>query len=108
MPEYIDKERLLNAIECVDISDCTDIDDIFIEVERTIDDQPTADVVEVRHGRNITEMHPVDEFICSECGFMCEDLTEKVYDEDGDYFYTREYEFKYCPSCGAKMDKESE
>ena len=47
MPEYINKDKLLNDIECIDISDCTDIDDIFTEFERTIDDQPTADVVEV-------------------------------------------------------------
>ncbi|MGN0444224.1 MAG: hypothetical protein ACI4F5_06390 [Acutalibacteraceae bacterium] len=47
MAEYIDKDKLLNDIECIDISDCTDIDDIFTEVERTIDEQPTADVVEV-------------------------------------------------------------
>lgn len=64
------------------------------------------DVQEVRHGKNITQIHPVDEFICSECGFMSEDLIEKIYDEEGDYFYYREYEFKYCPNCGAKMDKE--
>ena len=47
MPEYIDKDKLLNAIECIDISNCTDVDDIFIEIERTIDEQPTADVVEI-------------------------------------------------------------
>lgn len=47
MAEYTDKDKLLNAIECIDISDCTDIDDIFIEIERTIDEHPTADVVEV-------------------------------------------------------------
>ena len=47
MAEYIDKDKLLNDIEYIDISNCTNIDDIFIEVERTIDEQPDADVVEV-------------------------------------------------------------
>lgn len=47
MDEYIDKDKLLNAIECIDISDCTDVDDIFTEIERTIDEQPAADVVKV-------------------------------------------------------------
>lgn len=104
--EYIEKSKLISDIECIDICDCTDIDDIFIEVERTIDEQPTADVQEVRHGKNITKTRPTDEFICSECGYMNEDITEKVYNEDGDYYFLREYQNKYCPNCGAKIDKE--
>ncbi len=47
MSRYIDVDKLLDDIECIDIIDCTDIDDIFIEVEKTIDEQPTADVAEV-------------------------------------------------------------
>lgn len=47
MNRYIDVDKLMNDIECIDISDCTDIDDILIEVEKTIDEQPTADVAEV-------------------------------------------------------------
>ena len=67
-------------------------------------DEPRADVVEVRHGYNKTSMHPVDEFWCSECGFCCADYAETKYDEDGDYTYSCECEFDYCPKCGAKMD----
>ena len=64
-----------------------------------------ADVVEVKHGENIGTLHPVDEFICSECGIVLEGWTKVVTDEDdGEMFY--EYEFKYCPNCGAKMDGE--
>lgn len=64
--------------------------------------QKEADVAPVVHGKNITDMHPVDEFICSECGI---DLTEFCrYDPEEDVAY--EYEFKYCPNCGAKMDLE--
>lgn len=63
---------------------------------------PAADVAKVVHGKNTTYMHPVDEFICSECGI---DLTEFCrYDPEEDVAY--EYEFKYCPNCGAKMDLE--
>lgn len=75
------------------------------------DFKPKADYVEVRHGYNKTSMHPVDEFWCSECGFCCADYTETKYDEDGDYTYSCECQFSYCPRCGAKMDgkrKESE
>ncbi len=68
---------------------------------------PTADVVEVVHGHNATSMHPVDEFLCSVCGFCCADYSETKYDEDGDYEYSCECEFDYCPKCGAKMDGEN-
>lgn len=98
MAEYIDKEKARKILN----------EDYAYAAPSLLDEVPAADVVEVRHGRNITQMHPVDEFICSECGFMCEDCTEKVFNEDGDYFYTREYEYKYCPSCGSKIDEESE
>ncbi len=90
--EYIEKDKALNAIECIDISDCTDIDDIFTEAERAIDDLPTADVAEVKHG----EWKIVDSDLgwvdgkCSACGYT-------------DCFYESGF-YKFCPECGAKMD----
>jgi hypothetical protein len=54
-----------------------------------IDDIPTADVVEVRHGE-WTKSNPYNRFMnCSVCGFGQDHTT-----------------FKYCPNCGAKMDGE--
>lgn len=90
MPEYIDKDELLNDIECINISDCTDIDDIFIEVERTIDEQPAADVVEVRHGKWNKNGNGRD---CSICGFK---------------YYANGGLFNFCPNCGARMDGDTE
>jgi hypothetical protein len=55
-------------------------------------------------GRNITENHPVDEFVCSECGFICEDWSEVVWDEDANDRNNREFEFNYCPNCGSKIE----
>lgn len=75
-----------------------------VTLESIINAMPTADVVEVVHGHNATSMHPVGEFLCSVCGFCCVDYTETKYDEDGDYAYSCECEFDYCPKCGAKMD----
>ena len=57
MREYIEKDKLLNDIECIDISDCTDIDDIFTEIEKTIDEQPTAEVAEVVRCRDCKYWH---------------------------------------------------
>ena len=53
---------------------------------------PAADVAEVRHGRWI------DDGVCSECGFDAmyyKGIPAQVYTD-------------YCPSCGARMDKEDE
>ena len=47
--------------------------------------------------RNITEENPVDDFICSKCGIHLYDWIKK---DDEDCY---EYEFKYCPNCGAKV-----
>ena len=58
----------------------------------------------VEKGRNFTENHPVDEFVCSECEFICEDWTEVVYDEDANDRNNREFEFRYCPKCGCKLE----
>lgn len=63
---------------------------------------PAADVQEVKHGENITSMHPTDEFICSECGVVLQDVSEYIVEDD----VYREFYFDYCPNCGAKMDKE--
>lgn len=64
-----------------------------------------ANVMEIKYGYNASQMNPVDEFTCSECGFTCTDYSQVKYDEDGDYTYLCECEFKYCPNCGAKMDR---
>lgn len=73
---------------------------------RVINDEnltPTADVTEIRHSKNITKMHPVDEFICSECGLILRDLTEVRIDEENEDECYYEFEVKYCPYCGAKI-----
>lgn len=53
---------------------------------------PAADVAEVRHGRWVRDKWPsgTHKLICSECG----EWSGK--------------QSKYCPSCGARMDKEAD
>ena len=58
---------------------------------------PTADVVEVRHGRLIDKTKTICGqkdfcFVCSECGYK--------------YWYQIPFSFEYCAHCGAKMDGE--
>ena len=63
-----------------------------------------ADIIEIKHGKNISKNHPVDEFICSECGLIMRDLTEVRIDEDNEDELYYEFEFAYCPNCGAKIN----
>lgn len=72
-------------------------DDCLTAVQDTISDIPAADVAEVRHGKWMGEA-----LECSECG----KLISCIYDADGYLADGIEKDFKYCPYCGAKMDKE--
>ena len=46
-----------------------------------------------------------DQFVCSNCGIELQDWHRVERDEDdGDVTY-HEYEFKFCPNCGARIDK---
>ena len=52
---------------------------------------------------NTTKMHPVDEFICSECGAIFRDCSLTVIDEETEDERCLEFEFSYCPRCGKKV-----
>lgn len=60
-----------------------------VQVARMVEGAPAADVAPVVHGGWIDNGIPGSMLSgCSECGFTC-----------------GAYSFKYCPNCGAKMDK---
>lgn len=103
---YIKKEALLEhkrKMKGFDLCDEFWCEAVLCE---DIRNAPAADVVEVRHGENITKNHPVDEFICSECGLIMRDCCRYEIDEDTDPPDENCYEFKfrYCPRCGIKID----
>ena len=55
-----------------------------------------------------TDYAECDQFVCSECGIELQDWHRVERDaDDGDITYY-EYEFKYCPNCGADMRGEQE
>ena len=95
--EYIEREELINRLEDAKEKLMNNItmsslmavvvNDIYIGF---IKESPTADVVQVRHGRLINENFYTH---CSACGKMA------IYDK-----YGQEVESDYCPHCGAKMD----
>ena len=88
MKEYIERAQLLKNLgydetRRADVLPGSTFDIVLKE--------PAADVAEVRHGRWI-------DGVCSECGFDAmyyKGIPAQVYTD-------------YCPSCGARMDKEDE
>lgn len=85
MSNYVEREALLDAL---------DKDDMLVsfKVRKTITDASSADVKPVVHGKWLSAGH--DEWTyyirCTACNSLFGNMNK----------------FKYCPNCGAKMDKE--
>lgn len=100
MPRYIDADALMERLklqygedlgwQCpVNMSDVGDM----------IEDAPTADVVEVRHGYWV-------DYECGECS-ECGNRISDIMDGESDYRSSFSiYDLVACPYCGAKMDRE--
>lgn len=119
MAEYIEREELVRHCKRIIEAEHNQISapsswsfayEQFIE---DLEEEPTADVVEVRHGEWLTK-----EYFYGKDG-ECDGWVEKPA-ENGDCAYCsschehallnggEEYELSnYCPNCGAKMDKEN-
>lgn len=109
MPEYIEREALLKYIcETVLFTvrknaklPTAELRGASKVIDR-IKSMRTADVQEVKHGywEVCSDEYEIcaDEFVCSVCkeSFVSVELTDEQYFEL----------MKYCPNCGAKMDKE--
>lgn len=94
MPEYIEREALLNPKNIKCFREDTGIieypyDYIYAVDVDVIKQTPPADVAEVKHGHIIEHQGHEDEYYC-ECS-VCE--SKEVYIGD-----------KYCSECGAKLD----
>lgn len=63
-------------------------------IKSIIDQQPTADVQEVKHATNLQSRFKWT-FECSLCHWC-----------DDDTYCCDSSEFKFCPNCGAKIDLE--
>lgn len=105
MGDLIDRNCAVEILRAkANITVCLDIQMGYERAARIIEHIPAVDAEPVRHGSNMTHTHPSDMFICTECGFTCE-ITELRYGDDGmgepDAY---EYDCKFCPNCGAKMD----
>ena len=97
MKEYIEREALLDALYDNEFQTYFPLD----EISGVIDNAPTADVVEVRHGEWVEKDNEV---YCSECHkhALLED------DGKGYQWHISKSKSNYCPNCGAKMDGKGE
>ena len=91
MSRYIDADALVEVLEgwqrdCAECDYESETGQVIFDVICQIQDQPTADVVEVGHGEWVPTR--MKNHACS----LCHDK----------YHFT----YPYCPSCGAKMDGE--
>ena len=101
--EYIEREKTIKALK----ENTTEMEsDIYYasnigvpedEIEDIVNEIPTADVQEVRHGK----WELIDE--CSNEGVYCSNCHKKVYRTK---YANQKIESNYCPNCGTKMDKE--
>lgn len=101
MSDYISREALKEAFDNADADVCESYSDGYCDwgfgrknINDVIDGVPAADVEPVRHGRWVPSKFRNEIERCSKCG--------KVFRHSSFYGY------KFCPSCGTKMDLEDE
>ena len=115
MAEYIEREAVIDEIESttwyhincqknlVEGAAC-EADALYkaTDIYNVIKSAPTADVVEVRHGKWIENQEPLGwcDVDCAECSVCHESW---IMDEDSS-IDDCECMWHYCPHCGAKMD----
>ena len=106
MARYIDAELAESTFRDTYCQNCTkwcpscDIDCVISD----LDDIPTADVTEVKHGYWVPNPIHKEWDYCSNCN-MGTKRREYGLNFDGSE-YVSEYCYLYCPNCGALMDEE--
>ena len=102
--EYIDRVPLvsylrneLRKIESIGLEHTFTYNNVGLFINQ-LNDQPTADVVEVRHGEWVKNQANLCWWLeCSVCG--------EIPPKNRYNFY---WQSEYCPNCGAKMDGKGE
>ncbi|MDO4945448.1 MAG: hypothetical protein Q4E74_09655 [Ruminococcus sp.] len=94
--KFIDSEKFRNEVNILGWGDTCDgeyndaWDDAMSAILEILDNQPAADVQEVRHGK---WKDANETFECSICGYS--------FENEGYMHF-----FNFCPCCGARMDGE--
>ena len=96
MAEYIERGFALDVVKRTS----GDYAAAFAEIAHA----PAADVAPVRHGRWIFTEYEF--FTCSVCGESYYNGAEST--AQAESYLNSGHTYKYCPNCGARMDKEDE
>lgn len=75
------------------------------KVVEMLDDLPSVTLVPKKCHNENHNYAEYGQFVCSNCGIELQDWLRVEHDEDDGYTKYHEYEFNYCPNCGAKIDK---
>ena len=111
---YIEREKVLEIAKDKYYSDFHKSMADLTSLRELLEDTPTADVVEVRHGKWIEDGYYDIPCVCSVCGAEAQYTSrfEETFDYDWEenlqstgYEEIKEYiRTPYCSHCGAKMD----
>ena len=106
MPKYIEREALLRKFNHDDMEN-DGHDFVHLNVARkAIEEAPAADVAAVVHGEWLNFTGDFSTAECNQCGELYEVSPDEKPCED--FFSAFKKFYKFCPNCGAKMDKEDE
>ena len=72
---------------------------------KTLEKQPCEPVPKKCHNEN-KDYDDCDQFVCSNCGIELQDWHQVERDKDDGIVSYHEYEFHFCPNCGAKIEGE--
>ena len=105
MAEYIEREATVELYcqKCKGYYDGHCIHRVECDVD-VIQTAPAADVQPApKHTENMSTVAFCDRFICKNCDIHLDNWVKVVIDpDDGDELHY-EYEFKFCPECGARI-----
>ena len=94
MADYIDREKIFSIWRSMPAP--ASVTSLAAAISQT----PAADVAPVRHGRWMTTDAYPHHLYCSVC--------YKTYAKNAKWVNELDLPTNYCPSCGARMDKEDE
>ena len=94
MAEYIEREAVMKTVKDGNHSDSGRSMADLTSLREVLEDTPTADVSEVKHGKWRYIPHYNGFY---DCAYIC-NVCKKISLEKGNY----------CPNCGARMDGEGE
>ena len=103
MPKYIERETLLK--HTIALNNPHELGENVVPVS-DIEAAPAADVAPVVHGEWLNFTGDFSTAECNQCGELYEVSPDEKPCED--FFSAFKKFYKFCPNCGAKMDKEDE